>query len=212
MVEQRLRYIEGQLRSIEDFRRRALDEGDERKASRAEQTIVQFEQQAAMLAIDLERPEAGRETEGRAGHDADAERMKMERAHVVAINGDPDFLNFVRGLLQDERYNVTTTNYVPRTFDLIAALGPSLLLVDLVMGERAGWDLLERLHAGAATRGIPVIALSPDQRLLDRAEADEARYGVQRFLLKPLDYHGLLEEIDGLIGRAERRTRTEAED
>ncbi len=196
MVERRLRYIEGQLRSIEDFRRRALDTGDGRKASRAEQTIIQFEQQAAMLAINLERPEEGREDGG------DAERMKMGRAHVLVINGDPDFLNFVRTLLQDERYNVTTTNYVPRTFDLIAALGPSLLLVDLVMGEQAGWELLEQLHAGAATRGIPVIAMSPDQRLLDRAEADEARYGVRRFLLKPLDYHGLLEEIDALIGRA----------
>lgn len=38
----------------------------------------------------------------------------------------------VRVLLQEKRYNVTTTNYLPRTCQQIAALQPSLLLIDLL--------------------------------------------------------------------------------
>lgn len=130
------------------------------------------------------------------------ERQQMARKHVFAVNGAPEFLNLVRELLQDETYNVTTTNYVPETFALIAAAAPDLLVVDLVVGRRADWDLLERLHAEAATRGLPVIVTSTDRELLDRAQADVARYGEHQVIVKPFDLEVLLEAIRQHIGRA----------
>jgi DNA-binding response OmpR family regulator len=131
-----------------------------------------------------------------------AEQRQMARRHVFAINGAPAFLDLLRELLQDERYNVTTTNFVPATFAQIAALGPDLLIVDLAVGERAGWDLLERLAAEAATRGIPVVVSSTDPRLLDRARAGAARWGGDRFLVKPFYPAELLRTIRELIGEA----------
>ena len=60
--------------------------------------------------------------------EADAhEQTQMKRQHIFAVNGAPDFLEIVRQLLQEERFNVTTTNFVPETFDQIAALHPALL-------------------------------------------------------------------------------------
>lgn len=75
----------------------------------------------------------------------DAEQDQMERKHVFVVNSAPDLLDLVRELLQEEFYNVTTTNFVPDTFDQIAAVRPAALIVDLAVGERAGWDLLDRL-------------------------------------------------------------------
>ncbi len=72
------------------------------------------------------------------------DRSQEHRKHVFAINGAPEFLDFVRLLFQDEGYNVTTTNFVPRSFDHVAALQPDALIVDLVAGKQAGWELLER--------------------------------------------------------------------
>ena len=129
-------------------------------------------------------------------------RRQMGRKHVFAVNGSPAFLGVVRELLQDERYNVTTTNYVPHTFEQIAALAPDLLVVDLAAGHRSGWRLLERLHAAAATRRIPVLVTSTDPHLLAEAEALAARYGGDRFLVKPFDLDVLLEAVRTLIGRA----------
>lgn len=76
------------------------------------------------------------------------EARQGERKHIFAVNHDPEFLDVVRVLLQDESYNVTTTNYVPRTWDQIAALQPSLLLIDISPRSQAGWELLEQLHVG----------------------------------------------------------------
>jgi two-component system, OmpR family, response regulator MprA len=130
------------------------------------------------------------------------EREQMGRKHVVVVNDAPEVLQLVRRLLQDERYNVTTTNYVPQTFEQIGALAPDLILVDLAAGRRGGWDLLERLHAGAATRGIPVIVTSTDRQLLDRARGDAARAGADGVLMRPFDLEELLDAIQQRIGFA----------
>jgi len=127
---------------------------------------------------------------------------QMDRQHIFAVNGSPDFLDLLRELLQQEDYNVTTTNFVPKTFDQIAALTPSLLLIDLVVGQHVGWDLLERLGKGASTRGIPVIVVSTSPQLLEEAQADPARFGGQGFLCKPFDLDDLLTMVSDLIGPA----------
>lgn len=122
--------------------------------------------------------------------------------HIFCINGSPSFLDILRHLLEHEHYMVTTTNFVPQTFDQIAALQPSLLIIDLSVGQQAGPDLLERLQREAITRKIPVIVVSTDRRLLARARAEQALYGGQLFLAKPLDLDNLLEGIHALIGAA----------
>ena len=130
------------------------------------------------------------------------DRSQEGRKHIFAINGSVDFLNIVRELFQEENYNVTTTNFVPDTFDQIAALGPNLLIIDLALGMQAGWELLEQLGQDAQTQNIPVIVVSTRPQLLETARADPARYGGQRFLRKPFDVDDLLTAVDELIGRA----------
>ena len=128
--------------------------------------------------------------------------MQSERKHVFVIDGAPVFLNLMRDLFQEESYNVTTTNFVPNSFAQIAALQPDVLIVDIVVGEQAGWDLLERLHAEASTSGIPVMIVSTSERLIGQAREQVARYGGNAYLLKPFDLDAVLQAIADLIGKA----------
>lgn len=130
------------------------------------------------------------------------DRSQERRKHVFAINGAPEFLNLLRDLFQDEHFNVTTTNYVPRSFEQIAALQPDALIVDVVVGQSAGWELLEQLHAAAATNGIPVLVMSTSPQLLAKAEEQAARYGTHRYLAKPFDLEAILSEIRAMVGKA----------
>jgi DNA-binding response OmpR family regulator len=124
------------------------------------------------------------------------------RKHVFAINGSPDFLNLIRDLFQEEGYNVTTTNYVPTSFEQIEMAHPDALIVDVVVGQQAGWDLLEQLHASAATAGTPVLVVSTDPRLLARAQEQAGQYGTHRYLEKPFAVDALLTNIQEMIGAA----------
>jgi len=130
------------------------------------------------------------------------EAAQTGRKHVFIVNGAAEFLNLMRDLFQDEHYNVTTTNFVPRTFDQVSAMRPDLILVDVAAGQHSGWDLLERLHAGAATQGIPVIVVSTNPALMERARAEADRYGGSAFLSKPFDLDELLDVVTSLIGPA----------
>jgi CheY-like chemotaxis protein len=200
MVEDRIARLAGHLRSLANFRARALAEGDQRQAARAEQAIINMEAQVAGVIGDLERQE--RSTEGAEGTTGEEQRAGRNRQHILVINGDPDFLNMLRSLLQDERYNVTTTNFVPESFAMIDALHPALLMIDLVVGERAGWDLLARLHKEAGTRGIPTIAVSESEEELEQVRWGEGRGGERRAMHKPLDLHVLLDTVGEMIGKA----------
>lgn len=133
---------------------------------------------------------------------SEAEAAQRSRAHILVINSDPEIQKLVWELLTDERYNVTTTNYVNETFEMIVALYPSLLIADLVFGERAGWDLLERLTRTIATRGIPVILTSTNPYLLEKTALDPARYGTTKELILPFNIDDLLRAVSELIGSA----------
>lgn len=140
--------------------------------------------------------------DGSMGSGARATPAQMRRQHVFVVNGSVEFLDVVRELLQDERYNVTTTNFVPRTFHQIETANPSLLIIDLCYGEQAGWELLTEIRQEAATRRIPVVLVSTSKRLLERAEAENALWGGDRYLLKPFDLETLLRLVRELIGPA----------
>ncbi len=130
------------------------------------------------------------------------DRSQEGRKHVFAINGAPEFLDVVRALFQEESYNVTTTNFVPNSFAQIEALQPDALIVDVVVGQSAGWELLERLHEAAATTGIPMLIVSTSPLLLERAREQAERYGTHRYLDKPFEVDDMLREIRELIGDA----------
>jgi CheY-like chemotaxis protein len=146
-----------------------------------------------------ERTPGSRDADGRGQVE---ERSQEKRKHVFAINASPPFLNIIRELFQEEGYNVTTTNFAPNSFAQIEALQPDALIIDIAIGQEAGWELLEQLGADADTAGIPALVVSTDPRLLAHAEAHAARYGTHRFLEKPLDPEAMLGAIQEMIGEA----------
>jgi DNA-binding response OmpR family regulator len=127
---------------------------------------------------------------------------QMTRKHVYVVNGSPEFLDIVRELLQEENYNVTTTNFVPRSFETIEAAQPSMLIIDLVIGESAGWNLLGKLRNAASTRDIPILLVSTRPHLLEEAQMHHEEFGGDRHLVKPFDLDDMLRHIEDLIGKA----------
>ena len=132
------------------------------------------------------------------------ERARMARRHIVVLDADPAILNLIRVLLEEERYDVIGGNHVGSTSAVIAVVQPDLVILDLVWGEQAGWDLLEALARDTTTANIPVLITSTDRRLLAEAAADPGRFGAHRGLIKPFDVDDLVQTVRELAGPAER--------
>ena len=127
---------------------------------------------------------------------------QQRRKHIVMVDSSRIFMEIIKELLEDERYGVTASDYAPEIFTQILLLSPDLIIVDLVITERAGWELLEKLELESLTRNIPVIATSTNHLLLERALANKERYGADHYLVKPFDLAVLLAAIEELIGAA----------
>jgi CheY-like chemotaxis protein len=77
---------------------------------------------------------------------------------------------------------------------LARSLQPDLAVIDIDLPGIDGVELCRRLRADAATRAIPLVALSANALPADIARARAA--GFDAYLTKPLDVGRLLDEID----------------
>ena len=89
---------------------------------------------------------------------------------------------------------------LPETGLLMAAQAPpDLVLLDIQLPGIDGYEVLRRLRAQAATRAIPVVAVSANAMQADLDAALAA--GFTDYVTKPLDLQRLLAVVDGLLAR-----------
>ncbi len=79
--------------------------------------------------------------------------------------------------------------------------------MDMSLPGIDGWEATRQIKAAPETRGIPVIALTAHAMSGDREKALAA--GCDDFDTKPVELTRLLEKIEALLGRADRRVSTD---
>jgi two-component system cell cycle response regulator DivK len=80
-----------------------------------------------------------------------------------------------------------------------AAELPDLILMDLNLPVMDGWEATRQLKANAATRDIPIIALTAHAMAGEREKALAA--GSDDFDTKPIEFDRLLAKVNGLLAR-----------
>jgi len=76
---------------------------------------------------------------------------------------------------------------------------PDLILLDIRLPAGGGLGVLNKLKSSTRTMQIPVIAMTASENPALRSEVES--YGVEGFLIKPLDIDGLLKKIEELSGK-----------
>ncbi len=129
-------------------------------------------------------------------------------ARVTVVNDNPEFLDLVHDILEDDRYEtITIDGDRSDALDAIRASRPDLLMIDLRMGSDGlhGWDIAQQVRADSAFDGLPVLICSADVQALNELEGDlEGDSRVGR-LIKPFSIDELIAAIDGLLAEAAPR-------
>jgi CheY-like chemotaxis protein len=96
-------------------------------------------------------------------------------------------------------YELTCVSDGRKAIDSLKASRPDLILADVVMPEKNGYEVCEAVKGDPATARIPVILLAGTFEPFDRERAD--RVGNDMVITKPFDAHQLVERIDALLAR-----------
>ena len=126
---------------------------------------------------------------------------------ILVIDDDPELLELATELLSGDGHRVLVASSGEDALAMMRAVHPDLILLDYFMPEMNGLAVVERLKADAATRRIPVVALTSgtaeDANKLSRA-------GSVGFILKPFEPAEFLRLITDIlnakVGRSQRRS------
>jgi len=113
---------------------------------------------------------------------------------VLVVDDDDDLRRLLVERLQRDGLRAHGAADGGEALQLIAARPPALVLLDLMMPDMDGWEVLRRLRAEPATAELPVIVLSARDGADERAAGEELH--VLDFVGKPFDLGSLLEEIE----------------
>jgi CheY-like chemotaxis protein len=96
-------------------------------------------------------------------------------------------------------HELTCVSNGQRALERIRESRPDLILADVVMPEKNGYEVCEAVKSNPATARIPVVLLSGAFEPFDRERAE--RLGCDLVVSKPFDAQQLLGEIDALLAR-----------
>ena len=100
----------------------------------------------------------------------------------------------------DSDYELICVSNGQKALDQVLENRPDLILADVVMPEKNGYEVCEAIKGDPATARIPVVLLSGTFEPFDRDRAE--RIGADAIVSKPFDSHQLLAQVDALIARA----------
>jgi two-component system cell cycle response regulator len=134
------------------------------------------------------------------------------RIHVLMVDDQRIMREAVHRMLGGEE-DIVLTHHLEsiNALERIREIEPSVLLIDLVMPDIDGFELLRRLRKDERTRDIPIIMLSSDSEVHRKVEAFES--GANDFLVKMPDRLELVARIRALAakGIAEGQLRAMAD-
>ena len=123
---------------------------------------------------------AGAPPDGRADHEAE------KSAKIMLVDSEELSTEMLRAFLEQIGYrNLVSTSRPSEVFDLLNDERPDVLLLDLVLPEASGLEILARMRSDNFLKCIPVIMLTATADAATRLKALEL--GATDFLAKPVD-------------------------
>ncbi len=130
----------------------------------------------------------------------------MSKGRILIVEDNMDNYELVRFILERAGYDVFLAVNGRDGVDAARAQKPDLILMDLGMPEMDGWIATEKLKSDAATRSIPLYALTAHTLPHERKRALQA--GCDGYLSKPIHMQGFLDMIESIFDRIDEKENT----
>lgn len=118
-------------------------------------------------------------------------------SRILVVDDEPINQEILRGLLNPDRFEVLSASDGSHVLELIAAHSPSLVLLDVMMPFRSGYEVCEEIRRLHASWELPVIFLSARNRMEDVVRGFAA--GGNDYVFKPFLAEELLARVEAQL-------------
>ena len=116
---------------------------------------------------------------------------------VLTVDDEPRFVRLIEANLLSAGYKVLTANNGPTALEIIVSKQPNLILLDVMMPEMDGFEVLDRIREFS---NVPVIMLTAKGEEADRVEG--LNRGADDYVVKPFSANELLARVRAVIRRS----------
>ena len=117
---------------------------------------------------------------------------------IMVVDDNPDIVTIVKTILEGKGYGVQSAYSGQEVFNLLGEKKPDLIVLDIMMPQMDGLEVLTRLKGDTATATIPVILLTAKVQYEDVLGG--YKMGADYYITKPFTSTQLLNGINLLLG------------
>ncbi len=118
---------------------------------------------------------------------------------VLVIEDEPNIIEAISFILSRDGWEVKTHSNGHDAVEAARMRGPDLIVLDVMLPGKSGFDILHEIRGDAALGNIPVLMLTARGQKKDREMAERA--GVSRYMTKPFSNAEFLDTVRGLVGQ-----------
>jgi excisionase family DNA binding protein len=116
---------------------------------------------------------------------------------VLIVDDDERVRDYVRVNLEMEGYAVREAGSAEEGLGVLEEVSPDLILLDVMMPEVDGWEMLQRVQERHGVGAIPVVMFSG--KINEESAQEATARGAQGFVGKPFDPQQLIEHAKQLL-------------
>src|SRR5260370_16859413 len=122
--------------------------------------------------------------------------LRRRAQRILVVDDNLDILLITGELLRTRHYDVQTAGSAEAAEEIIQREPPDLILLDVILPGRSGYELCRELKDNPATRLIPVIMITGLSDLRDRVRGLQS--GPDEFSSKPIFPQELFARVKSL--------------
>jgi DNA-binding response OmpR family regulator len=117
---------------------------------------------------------------------------------VLLIEDEPNIIEAISFILSRDGWTVHTHEDGTTAMDKVRATPPDLIILDVMLPGRSGFDILRDLRADPDFQALPVMMLTARGQAKDRELA--LRLGANHFMTKPFSNQDVKDYVRKLMG------------
>ncbi len=130
----------------------------------------------------------------------------MER--ILVVDDDKEIVRLVRSYLEKAGYQVFVAYDGETAFHTLRRENPDLLVLDLMLPDRDGWDITRLIRADTRLAATPIIMLTA--RIEDNDKIVGLEIGADDYVTKPFNPREVVARVRALLRRSHLERETAA--